>query len=340
MAHARNSDRSRRNRHASVSAANRRRAIGVAVVVLAVGGGAVGCHSAAVRRDLGPTLAADVAPPPTAAFTGDGKQAQFERGPVRAMAVAMPVSARAARPPVTTSFVPLWAEAPVATEGDFEVDVGVGLGIALPGNQDLKFKRKNAAGDLIDNLFTRDVTEHPSIVESADVEVWRTRGFLADFGLRASAVHWNTRVKANTFVDQLPGGGTSPVPPFDTLDEERLGVYLCVEKRFWLARDGVPASESPYAYLGFGGGLAHSVVTHGETNWASSLEANVGFSLPVADRLRLQIEGLFLVAHDVDLTGPNLDWQAETSGIRTRFHNYAHLDTWFLAVTIGIEYRL
>lgn len=316
------------------------------IVVLAcvIGGGGIGCHGSSLRSEALVPGAPGVATPATGSPRPDDLMAtasRFESDLSRQVAVATPVAVHPSASPVSNEG--LFAEVPVACEGSYEVDVSFGLGLAFPGNQDLKFKRSNAAGALIDNLFTRDVTENVPLIETLSVDVWRTRGFLADFGLRLTGAHWKTRVKANSFEDQLPGGGTSPVPPFDTLDEDRLAVYVSLEKRFWLARDGAPAEASPYAYLGVGVGYAYADVTHGEAQWGSSLEGYAGFSVPVADRLRVRIEGLLLVAHDVDLTRSYTDWRAETSGIRTSLpnaKNFAHLDTWFLAMTIGVEYRL
>ena len=73
--------------------------------------------------------------------------------------------------------------------------------------------------------------------------------------------------------------------------------------------------------------------------WGPALAACVGVSVPLADRLRVSIEGRLLVTHDVDVRGYPKDWHVDTSGTPT-IVGQAHLDTRFYALTMGIELRL
>ena len=78
-------------------------------------------------------------------------------------------------------------------------------------------------------------------------------------------------------------------------------------------------------------------MTHGLDLWHLGFEAYAGVAFPVTPGIRFRIEGSFLLAHDVDVTGAPADWAVDTSG--RHLWGHSTFDTRFFALSASFEFR-
>lgn len=219
-------------------------------------------------------------------------------------------------------------------EAGYDVSVGLAAGVVFSGAQDLKFKRYSAGGVLTDFLFSDDLDVPADHLESIDAWVWKTKGSLDGFGVRLEAMRWSTRATAKSFVDRL--GTSAAAPPFQSVDQNRFGVFASVAKRWSLSSD-IGAEDAPYAFVGLGYGEVHTSVTHGDEVWRLGFEAYAGVTFPLLQDVRLRIEGKFIITKDDDVQGTSTDWKVDTSG--KQLWGHSTFDTRFYALTVGLEFR-
>jgi opacity protein-like surface antigen len=96
-----------------------------------------------------------------------------------------------------------------------------------------------------------------------------------------------------------------------------------------------------FAYLGVGAGAVYSTVTHGSHDWGWGYQLLGGISVPIVSRLRLRLEGRYILTGDVDTaTGDRLvGWKVDTSGTPTRLRKNETVDTRFMPIIIGLDWR-
>jgi opacity protein-like surface antigen len=218
-------------------------------------------------------------------------------------------------------------------EAGYDVSIGVAAGVVFSGAQDLKFKRYSAGGVLTDFLFSDDLDVSPDHIETLDVTAWRTKGKLDGFGVRLEAMRWSTYATAKSFEDRL--GTSAPVPPFDSVEQDRFGVFATLAHRWSLSRE-TEARDGAYVFAGLGYGEVHTRVSHGDAGWRLGFEAYAGVAFPVLPDVRLRIEGKFIITKDDDVQGTSTDWKVDTSG--KRLWGHSTFDTRFYALTVGVEF--
>ena len=227
-----------------------------------------------------------------------------------------------------TLVVGLWLawSAPAAAE----VMVGLTTGVVVPGQQDLVFKEYPS-----DNLVKpNDVTESLGPVVGATITAWGDWPVLRYFAVQFDPMYWSMSAK----------GANSPPAPHFTVHQQRAAFYLSALGRLplWplLGRFSEEPGKDTFAYLGAGIGAVHSSVTHGASAWGTGYQLLGGVSIPLTGHLRLRLEARYLLAPDVDTTprdGPG--WRVDTSGTHVRFTVNRHLDTRFVPVLLGVDWR-
>lgn len=262
---------------------------------------------------------------------------------------AGPRSVDHAEAPATHVALPAFCSVPLAGEpnagfssGGYErrrgVTVGLGAGIVFAGAQDLKFRRRDAAGALTDDLFSADVDLSVNAIVTADATVWKSGGFFDGFGVRVDATRWSTRATAKSFVDRL--GTSVPAPPFSSITQDRIGIFGSVLKRWSLVR-GADANDAAYVYVGTGLGAVHTRASYGDSQWSLGAEYFAGVSVPVSESTAIRLQATALRTHDRDVaSAPAGAWTVDTSGKHTSLLGHSTWDTFHYAVTLGVDFTL
>ncbi len=226
------------------------------------------------------------------------------------------------------------------TYGKADVTVGLTGGLAIPGNQDLKFREHGANGAEIQKVNQKDVDESLGSFVSLNVTKWGNRGNSRRYGLQLETMYWRTSVKPAS-VPSLPS-----VPTY-TMDQHRVSGFINALSRLPLyphlgrfPRKRKGRSREPvYAYAGLGAGVVYSNINHGADGWGPGLQLLGGVSIPLKSKFRFRLEGRFLLAPDVD-SSPKAGWTVDTSGSPTRWRIHPHLDSQFFLLQLGLDWRL
>lgn len=217
-----------------------------------------------------------------------------------------------------------------------ETYLGGTAGPSLPEKQDLKIKRFDRAGTLLDDLFSPDVDTATEFFASLHGGLWVERGPLRDWGFEAQFMHWTTRAAADALAPKPGHVSTGERPPFDSVDQRRYALFGCLERRVFLPRAFDVAGA--YAFFGVGGGVVHTVVDHGPKDWAPGAEAFAGIAIPVSERVRVRLDVRWITTHDADSKGTSESWRVDTSG-RPSWPHSPHFDTRFVVPQLGVEIR-
>jgi len=219
-----------------------------------------------------------------------------------------------------------------------EIDLGLSLGVSIPGDQDLKLIRHDGAGDVTDFLFTEDVDEQVGPLITGYVALWGWSGIWEYLGLELDASYWRTSARATLFVDQLEVPPRVVRPPFSRFDQDRFGLFGTFLGRLPLGRRTRPLRQMPVAFLGVGIGTVYTNVQHGYSGWGTGFQVLAGASAPISEHLRARLDFRFLMAPDADV-GPESTWNVHVSGTPYPGH-LAVYDTRFFAVSLGLEWGL
>ena len=217
-----------------------------------------------------------------------------------------------------------------------EIIVGLNGGIVIPGDQDLAFKEYATDSGLARRVDTDNVRESVGPLVGVSVTGWGDWSFLRYFALQLETMYW--------YVEVEPATPIPPAPRF-TIGEQRVGFLGSVLGRLPLyplfGRFSPEKGRDTFAYLGVGAGAVYSTVTHGSHDWGWGYQLLGGISVPIVSRLRLRLEGRYILTGDVDTaTGDRLvGWKVDTSGTPTRLRKNETVDTRFMPIIVGLDWR-
>jgi len=235
---------------------------------------------------------------------------------------------------VTPVMLALWlgSSAPAAAE----IMLGLTGGLVIPGDQDLVFQEYPEDGGFpaTDRVIgQKDVDESLGPLVGATVTAWGDWSFLRYFALQLEPMYWSMQAK----------GAPSPPAPRFTVHEQRVAVFFSVLARLPVYPEPGRFSgtgRDSFAYLGAGLGPVHSSVSHGASSWDLGYQLLAGVSIPVVSKLRVRLEGRYILAADVDtISRDSPGWRVDTSGFRRGFTPNRYTDTQFIPLLVGVDWR-
>lgn len=215
-----------------------------------------------------------------------------------------------------------------------EIFVGCNSGISISGDQDQKFKEYNSQGELIHFYFTKDIHEKTGLLGSVNISAWGTHDVWQHLGIQLDTLSWHLTTEVKDF-------STEHSPPFTSIEQDRSALFINILGRVPFDNSGNFSSIQRQTYLfgGFGGGPLYTNVQHGQQEWKVGCQLLGGISIPLSRNSRFRIEGRYLLAPDADVA-PQTGWKVDTSGTPTGFRYDQHLDTRFVGVMVGVDWRL
>jgi hypothetical protein len=227
-----------------------------------------------------------------------------------------------------------WLTTPITAGA--EILAGLTAGIVVPGDQDLAFKEYATDHTLVRRNDTDNVNEYVGPLVSGNVAGWGEWSFLRYLGLQLEAAYWHVDVK--------PGAEVTPAPRF-TIGEHRTGIFVNALGRVpifpSLGTFSSDKGNDTFAYLGAGTGAVYSSVTHGSHDWGCGYQFFGGVSMPILSQLRLRLEARYLLSGDVDTKSRDglVGWKVDTSGTPTKLRKNETVDTRFVPILVGMDWR-
>ncbi len=209
------------------------------------------------------------------------------------------------------------------------LETGLSLGVGIPGDQDLKMKRNDASGGLVDFLFTDTPEEQPGVLVGGHASLFGRRGITRSLGLRCDLLYWQHDVVLGPLEDRLVPASSGEPFPFDRISQGRLGLMLGLVGRLRLG-------HRLRADVGLGGGGVHTWVRQGHRGWGYGFQILGGLATPIGSGRRLRLDFRYLLAPEADPPAAE-SWRVEVSG--TPYWPYlAHHDTRYFMLSLGIEF--
>ena len=212
-----------------------------------------------------------------------------------------------------------------------EIEVGMTAGVAIPGDQDIKFKQFSSTGTQLNLIEQKNVDPSLGPLFGGKVTAWGNNGFLQFLGLGFESFYWHVNAKP---------APPPPAPAFE-VGQHRMATFFNGLARVPLhpmfGRFSSKAKMDWFFFTGAGGGPVYTRIEHGTNEWGLGFQLLAGLSIPLFSHLRLRLEGRYLLAPDAD-TSPTPGWQVDTSGSPGSFRFGPHLDTSFIPVLLGIDW--
>jgi hypothetical protein len=215
-----------------------------------------------------------------------------------------------------------------ATYSPLRGEFGLGLagGAIFPGGQDITVRPDDGGGGSPERAVESDAPGSSSGFVALGVTGW-TPG-RSGIGVRLETMAWKSRF-ALTELSGLAGR--------QSIEESFQAGFL-----FLLGRASLD-SRGSFFFAGIGGGVAYESIEGGPRERARAFGALAGAAVPLAPRLRGQIQMHYLICSDSQGNLPDkvfLKTSGSSSGRSVRLLFGPHLDKRFLPVTLGLEWRL
>ena len=208
-----------------------------------------------------------------------------------------------------------------------QLTIGLSGGFHVPGAQDQKFKHYNSNGALQDIIYSSQVDAKSTTFNSAHATLWRKDKNDKELGFKFEVISWN-------FVSTVDETLSDKEIPFDQITQERLAVFISALKKVYTN------NESVHYFAGIGGGLVLTDVDPGNYEWKHGLQLTAGLFRQVNPNLEWIIECKYILTYDADNTGQVAGWVVDTSGTPAPFRLGPHLDTRFLTIQFGLQWRI
>ena len=147
------------------------------------------------------------------------------------------------------------------------------------------------------------------------------------------ALYWHLKTKAQDFPE-------NDSPPFVSIKQDRIAFFVNLLGRVVIRNSGSTSMKRKqiYIFYGLGSGPLYTQVQYGVKEWAVGCQILGGISIPLYQSFNFCFEGRYILAPDADVL-PKPEWQVETSGTPVWFRIGPHLDTRFISLLLGVEYK-
>jgi len=210
-----------------------------------------------------------------------------------------------------------------------QFSIGAGIGIQIPGRQDLKFRRYED-GVLQENIKTTEVHSFVSPILNINATYWFTK-----YGFRLDYYSWEHRSSANEFE-------TNELPPFYRIVQGRDAIFFNIlrKSRFPFTSKKNQQGSDKFSYFGIGIGETLTEVEEGRTQWRAAFKLSYSLSLPITKKINAVLEFKYLLTRDIDTLPNKNGWLVDTSGRWFPLRFGPHWDTRYYVFQFGLQWNL